>query len=130
MEAMVQSLSSSGPAANCNTGFLRDDAILVVTFVTDENDDAGDGSAGTPEGWKSALVAAKNNDENAIVTLGLFGDGSCSDAEAAPRLDEFVNLFGDNGFRGDICASNYQQFFLDAISTIDNVCDEFVPPAG
>ncbi len=141
MEAMVQAVTGGTPAEPCNQGFIRDDAILVVTFITDEDDGTGD-SAGTPAGWKQALVAAKNGDENAIVVLGLFGDndqpaGICQDladgndgAEAAPRLREFVDSFGDKGFFGSVCAPNYDSFFMEAVGLIDTTCDEFIPPAG
>lgn len=140
MEAMVQAVSSSTEAATCNTGFLRDDAILVVTFITDENDEVGD-SAGTPAGWKQALISAKNGDESAIVVLGLFGDndqpgGICQDlvdsdgAEPAPRLREFVDSFGDKGFFGSVCAPSYDEFFQQAVGLIDVTCDEFIPPQG
>jgi hypothetical protein len=140
MEAMVQAVTGGTPADGCNTGFLRDDAILVVTFITDENDAVGD-SAGTPAGWKQALISAKNGDESAIVVLGLFGDndqpgGICQDlvdadgAEAAPRLREFVDSFGDKGFFGSVCAPSYDEFFQEAVSLIDVTCDEFIPPEG
>ncbi|MCA9700173.1 MAG: hypothetical protein KC431_21795, partial [Myxococcales bacterium] len=55
MEAMVAAVSGQGAVGTCNDGFLRDDAILVVTFITDEDDDAGDGSAGTVDSWRQAL---------------------------------------------------------------------------
>ena len=143
MEAMVAAVSGNGPAGTCNEGFLRDDAILVVTFITDENDDAGDGSNGTVDGWRQALIAAKNGDESAIVVLGLFGDQDLPNpicppgdpnnggvAEPSPRLREFLDSWGERGFFGSICASSYDQFFLDAVSIIDTTCDDFVPPQG
>ncbi|MCA9705258.1 MAG: hypothetical protein KDK70_05355 [Myxococcales bacterium] len=142
MEAMVQAVTGGTPAEPCNEGFLRDDAILVVTFITDEDDGVGD-SAGTAAGWRQALIAAKNGDENAIVVLGLFGDndlpgGICQDltdmssdgAEAAPRLRQFVDSFGDKGFFGSVCAASYDPFFQEAVALIDTTCDEFIPPAG
>jgi hypothetical protein len=141
MEAMVQAVTPSTEAFACNEGFIRDDAILVVTFITDESDSNGD-SAGTPPGWKQALVAAKNGDESAIVVLGLFGDndqpgGICQDladgndgAEAAPRLREFVDSFSDHGFFGSVCAPSYDDFFMQAVGLIDTTCDEFTPPEG
>jgi hypothetical protein len=139
MEAMVQAVAPTGPAAECNAGFLRQDAILVVTFVTDEDDNFGDGSAGTPAGWKASLVAAKKGDESALVVLGLYGDndqpgGICgplvdqSGAEPSPRLREFVESFGDHGISGSICAPSYDAFFAEAVSLIESTCDEFVPP--
>lgn len=140
MEAMVQAVTGGTEADTCNAGFLRDDAILVVTFITDEDDNVGD-SAGTPAGWRQALISAKNGDENALVVLGLFGDndqpgGICQDlvdadgAEAAPRLREFVDSFGDKGFYGSVCAPSYDEFFQQAVSLIDVTCDEFIPPQG
>ncbi len=143
MEAMVAAVTPSTPAWGCNDGFLRDDAILVVTFITDEDDNVGDGSGGTVEGWRQALISAKKGDPNAIVVLGLFGDndqpgGVCAPfdpdasngAEPSPRLREFTESWGDHGVAGSVCAPSYQQFFVDAVSVIDTTCDAFVPPAG
>lgn len=141
MDAMVRAVSPNSDAATCNAGFLRDDAILVVTFITDENDNAGDGSSGNPAGWKTALVTAKQGNEAAIVVLGLFGDndqpggvcgafGGGDGAEPSPRLREFVESFGDHGIAGSVCAPSYEAFFRDAIAIIDTTCDEFVPPVG
>ncbi len=143
MEAMVNAVSGMGEVGMCNEGFLRDDAILVVTFITDENDDAGDGSNGTVEGWRQALIAAKNGDESAIVVLGLFGDQDLPNpvcppgdpnnggvAEPSPRLREFVDSWGERGFFGSICESSYDSFFLEAVGIIDTTCDDFVPPQG
>lgn len=129
MEAMVASLSNQNPVATCNSGFLRDDAILVVTFVTDEDDNEGDGSAGTYQTWRQALIDAKNGDEQAIVVLGLFGEpGNACGAESSPRLDDFLTSWGDKGLFGSICAEDYDDFFQSAVNTIDTTCDEFEPP--
>jgi hypothetical protein len=141
MDAMVEALAGAGAAAACNDGFLRDDAILVVTFITDEDDDPTD-STGSPEGWYDALVQAKHGDEEAVVVLGLFGDNDQPDgiceplshdfatgAEAAPRLREFVGLWGALGHVGSICAADYLPFFTSAVDSIGMACDEFVPPA-
>ncbi len=135
MQAMVAAVAPTGPSADCNLGFLRSDAILVVTFITDEDDDAGDGSLGTVEGWKASLVAAKKGDPTALVVLGLFGDGDkvnpvCAPdaAEPSPRLRAFVDSFGDHGVAGSVCAPSYEQFFQEAVAIIDTTCDGFIPP--
>lgn len=134
MEAMVAAVSGMGAVGQCNEGFLRDDAILVVTFVTDEDDDAGDGSTGTVETWRQALIDAKNGDEQAIVALGLFGDDDLPNpicnggAETSARLRAFLDSWGDHGFFGSICASDYDEFFQSAVDIIDTTCDEFMPP--
>ncbi len=127
MNALTAAVASAGEAATCNAGFLRDDAILVVTFITDEDDDQGDGSEGTPASWKTALVSAKNEDPEAIVMLGLFGHDGC--AEKSVRLEEFAASFGDHGFTGSICADSYDAFFADAVAIIEGTCDDFMPPS-
>ncbi|MBX7080173.1 MAG: VWA domain-containing protein [Nannocystaceae bacterium] len=143
MESMVAAVTPNTPAADCNTGFVRDDAILVVTFITDEDDAPSDGSSGTVDGWRQALIAAKKGDPNAVVVLGLFGDGdqpgaicppfnpdAASGAEPSPRLREFVDSWGDRGVAGSVCAASYQEFFEQAVGVIDTTCDEYIPPAG
>jgi hypothetical protein len=137
MEAMI---AASSPMLNmpggCDEGFLRSDAILVVVFITDEED--VDKSPGDPTSWHDDLLANKNNDPMAVAVLGLFGDGHLPNgicpplqddvgAEPSPRLQAFVDSFGDRGVAGSICANDYIPFFLDAVDVIDTTCDEFEP---
>lgn len=136
MEAMVQAATPQTDAFVCNEGFIRDDAILVVTFITDEDDGNGD-SAGTVEGWRQALIAAKNGDESAVVVLGLFGDndeaaGICTGdgAEPSARLRAFTESWGPRGIAGSVCANSYNSFFDEAVGVIDTTCEEFQPPEG
>ena len=130
MEAMTESIGPLLDPGECNEGFLRNDAILVVTFITDEEDE---GSMGDIASWKQALVDAKGGNEDAIVVLGLVGDpdvpnGVCNDqADAAPKLRSFAESF-TNGQWSSVCAPDYSPFFLDAVDSIDFVCDNFVPP--
>jgi hypothetical protein len=118
----------------CNAGFLRDDALLVITIITDEEDEK---SKGDPESWKRALLAAKNGNERALVVLGLLGDtkvpgglpgGPCDELYAtdSPRLRHFVEGF-ELGSLGSVCADDYSTFFAQAVSTIDTACAEFEP---
>jgi hypothetical protein len=132
-------------AGQCNEGFVRDDAVLVLTVMTDEEDDPNDGndpdpnSPGNPQSWHDEVVAIKNGDPDAVVVLGLVGDpdvngGVCPPldgtigAEAAPRLRQFVELFGDNGLWASICNPDYSSFFEEAVLKIDAACDGFEPP--
>jgi hypothetical protein len=134
MEAMVAAVADMGPASICNFEFLRDDAILVVTYVTDEDDNAGDGSTGDVNLWRQALIDAKGGNVDAIVTLGLFGDDDLPNAlcqggaETSPRLRAFLDSWGDKGRFGSICAQDYDDFFQSAVDLIDTTCDEFMPP--
>jgi hypothetical protein len=134
MEAMVTAVNpvAGGAAAECNAGFLRDDAPLVVVFVTDEDDAQGD-SSGTPEGWKQGLAAAKGGAAARIAVLGLFGDNDrpsaiceplvdSAGAESSERLREFVALFGDRGLRSSVCADHYGDAFADLLDVLDSMC--------
>jgi len=130
LEAVSEPMKQTGA---CNEGFLRDDAIAVVTFITDEED--FDKSPGDPASWHQGLVEAKGGNEDAVVVLGLIGDhdqpgGTCSnfdEAEPSPRLRAFVESFADRGFVGSVCAADYSPFFAQAVEIIDVTCDEFEP---
>lgn len=123
----------NGPGG-CNEGFLRDDAILVLTVISDANPYSGHLDMDVDvQAWHDALVEAKNGDPEAIVVLGLFEDGHLPDGtcqKGNPHYEEFVRTFGDKGYYGSVCAPDYTNFFLQAVSTIDAACDEFVPPQG
>lgn len=130
MEAMSLAVTNETAVGGCQEGFLRDDAILVVTFITDEEDG---GSTGTPAAWRQTLVDAKGGNEDAIVVLGLLGDagvagGTCNgdQADDAQALRTFAESFA-HGAWASVCAPSYNGFFEDAVSVIDTTCDEFVP---
>lgn len=124
-----------GTNYGCNAHFLRRDAVLVVTIVTDEDDTYTDG---TPAAWRERLLAVKGHDESALVMLALVGDedrsealpgGPCApeDADASPLLQEFVSGFR-YGSLGAVCAPDYSPFFAAAVEVIGNACRAFVPP--
>jgi hypothetical protein len=92
MLSMMQAIGPLNEAGECNEGFLRDDAILVLTTITDEEDDPNDAapnetpdgscvpadddvnSPGDPQLWYDAVLDAKNGDPEAMVVLSLIGD--------------------------------------------------------
>jgi hypothetical protein len=120
----------------CHPGFMRDDAVLVVTFITDE---AGNDWGGAPAAY-DALVAAKSGDPSAIVMLGLFGDThlpnavctttdqNMGGAHGGPHYQSYVESFGDRGHWCSVCLPEYSTCFHDAVSVIDTACEEFEPP--
>lgn len=132
MEAMVAAIAGLSKPGGCNEGFVRDDALLVVTYITDEEDD--EESNGNPVGWNASLVAAKSGAEKSLVVLGLIGDSDqpnpvcqMDQAEASPRLREFAESF-TYGSWGSICSLDYAPFFDAAVSVIDTACQQFEPP--
>ena len=130
IEALTAALTGQTAAGGCHEGFLRDDAILVVTVITDEDDHDSPGSAAA---WRDAIVQAKGDTETAVVVLGLLGDtdvrgGTCSGAEAedATKLRTFIELF-THGSWASVCEPTYDAFFAAAVAEIDITCDEFEP---
>jgi hypothetical protein len=130
MDAMVSAVGPEhGEPGGCNEGFVRDDAILVITIITDEPDDF---SVGDPADWADAVIAAKGGVPESVVVLGLVPDGDLDmplcggEAVLAPRITEFLQLFDSSG-RASICEPDYSPFFLDAVSVISVACDELEP---
>lgn len=130
MDALVAAVSDPiNGGGGCNQGFLREDAVLVVTFISD---DPNYEDAGVAMDWYNAVVTSKFNDSSAVVVLGLIpqppdcqqSDGKISGA----HWQEFVTLFGDNGLFGSVCSPEYVSFFGEAVSVIADACDNYTPP--
>jgi hypothetical protein len=134
MTGMLEAIGPLNGAGECNDGFLRDDAILVVTIITDDHtgwfgeDDAKNGD---PQAWFDEIVAIKDKPEN-VVVLGLYAlleDQSCIGfgPNESVKFIEFTEMFGDHGIIGTVCSDDYNSFFQDAVALIDTTCDEFEP---
>ncbi|MCX4240624.1 hypothetical protein [Paraliomyxa miuraensis] len=138
MDAMKNVVNGvhAGPG-QCNEGFLRDDALLVLVLITDEYDGQGDpegqASSGTPADWYNAVVTAKLGIPENAVALGLlnYAGGPCPPASTVydgVNMVNFVNMFGANGFLGGICEPDYGPVFAQAVGIIEEACNNFVPP--
>lgn len=141
MGAMVDALAMNG-AGQCNEGFVRDDAILVVTILSDALY-AGEAYQ-PPQAWYDALVTAKKGNAEAIVMLGLFrsdpavvpgpacqlGAGTCGSGgftNCDTTYEDLVYLFDDRGIANSICIDDFGPFFTSALDTIELTCDDFTP---
>lgn len=132
-DAMVAALSwpllgTHGYPTGCNQGFLRDDALLVVTIIADGADSY---SSGPAEAWLKVLMDAKNQDGDAfqllVITTDLDVGGLCGPYEGfVNRLRTFVDIV-PNGRIGSICAESYGPFFDLAIADVLERCDSFIP---
>jgi len=126
-------LADTGNIALCNDGFLRDDALLVLTIITDEEDDGG--SHGGPHAWYDAVVESKGGDPSRVVALSLLGrpePNACDlEPEVAPevadRIATFTELF-EHGDVADICATDYAPFFAASVVGIAEACAVVIPP--
>ncbi|MCR9165308.1 MAG: hypothetical protein ACE37F_23870 [Nannocystaceae bacterium] len=127
--AATKAITVQNEAGACNEGFLRDDALLVVTFITDDPPGANApsqfedaGYLAHPDRWFDALVAAKGGNPNNVVVLGIV-----SASFGAEVFVDFVSMFGDRGLLGEITAPSYDGFFEEAVALVDVACDEFEP---
>ena len=131
--AMQHALSSEflGPGG-CNEGFVRDDALLVITMITDVN---GVFNPGEVDDWASSAFSAKGGDPEAIVMLGVVPDSYYGDAPVCsgpggggfvPPHDELLAMF-PNMVRASVCEEDFSSFFDDAAALVLDVCESFVP---
>ena len=117
----------------CNSGFLREDALLVVTLIQDNYDED---SLGTVEEWIEALRAAKHYDDDAFAVLVLTTDVDvdyqqlCHPNEFDPEKNRLRLLAEgvEHGFIGSICLETYASFFAEHVGALVDLCDDFIPP--
>jgi hypothetical protein len=128
-DAIVAALAPElrAPGA-CNAGFFRDDALLVLVIITDEDDFH---SAGEPQDWANAVLDLKLGHSTNATVLGLLPRPSPNQCDGptseALRLRSFVESF-TFAHLGDVCAPSYAGDFAAALDTIDAACDAFVRP--
>jgi hypothetical protein len=118
----------------CNAGFLREDALLVVAFVSDFNDTE---SKSWPYQQYDAIIAAKK-DPNAVVMLGVVPQPLEEGAQEIPgcvyesdpinkgKIRDLIDRFPHRAY-GDICADSYAPFLDQAAGLIGEVCGSFIP---
>jgi hypothetical protein len=129
MDALVAAMDPAiNDAGGCNAGFLRDDAILVITFLSD---DPNYEDAGVATDWYDAVVAVK--DPEAVAVLGLTpafdGCGPDNRPDKGAHWSEFIQLWGARGLEASICEPSYGAFFQQAVEIIDETCENFTEPS-
>jgi hypothetical protein len=145
--ALADAITEQAAPGMCNEGFRRDDAVLVVTIISDEEDSPHDGpplgdndlnSPGGPKLWTEGLVEAGHGNDEAVVVLALVGDSDLPDALCAPydagagaeggkRLRKLAEAF-PYGSWASVCQDDYAEFFNQAVADIDSACSGFRPP--
>ena len=120
--AVSPELTGSG---GCNEGFLRDDALLVVTFVTNMLYDVD--SDGTPASWAQAVLDAKGGDPNSIVMF-YIGPPSLEwcDAQKNNRACDFIEYFPFRAV-GYALDPSYGPAFDAATDLAIEACSKFIP---
>lgn len=126
-------------ADGTNAGFLRDDALLAIVYLTDEDDcsrrdnnfsitaTAPCTTVGTQE-WVDFFDDLKG-DRGRWATAVIAGPTSCSssfgEAAAATRLQQFVTQTGENAVFASICEGNLSGALTQALDTFTSACETF-----
>jgi hypothetical protein len=130
-DAMIAALSPKlNGAGGCNEGFLRDDALLVVAFISDNSDFK---SMSYAKQQYEAIIAAKG-DPDAVVMLAVtpqpLGDKEpmpgCTYNDGPLEFSELFSRFSHTVY-GDSCAPSYAPFFDAAVDKIGEACGSFIP---
>ncbi len=130
-----------------NAGFLRENALLAVIILSDENDCSREDNNFTsttaggvcadaelrPVADYVAFLDTVKGARGRWATAVIAGDTDCSsdfgDAVQATRLQQFVEQTGENAIFSSICAGDLATALMDAIETFDAACQSF-PPIG
>lgn len=121
LAALTEAVSDLDQPGLCNDGFIRDDALLVVVIVSDEDD------PGPVEFRYERLVEAKGGHADNVVVVGLINepDTECSLTGYAREgffLAEFIGMF-TYGFVAPVC-SDYTSTFQQAIAVVEEACSD------
>jgi hypothetical protein len=133
-----------------NAGFLRDDALLAVVFLTDEDDCStplasfeaqNDSCVPPPPGLVSipsylqVLDTAKGGGSSgrsrwasAVIAGPNDCDSNFGSARTATRMLEFVRQAGSNAVFSSICSGDLSGALTQALGTFQAACNNFQPP--
>jgi hypothetical protein len=113
-----------------NAGFLRQNALLVVVAITDEDEQPVPNASA--QQIYDRLVAVKG-DVKRMVLLGIGGASACAGAygtaKHATKLQAITALFSaqQRGVFWDLCQGNLDQGLTAALQTIEQACRELPP---
>lgn len=128
-----------------NTGWRRDDALLGIVMLTDENDCSYETPVSLPfaQSLCDSMMEPVSNyvgfldtytgDRGRWATAVIAGPGpsSCDSsfggADYCERLDEFVQMTGTNAVFSSICEGDLTVGLADALELFSAACDEFPP---
>jgi hypothetical protein len=117
-------------AGDQNAGFVRDDAVLFVVAITDEDEQPAPGRSA--QEIADALIASKGAIEN-VVFLGIGGDSACDGpyggAEEAGLLRDVAGVFAgaNRGMFWDLCDGDLEGAFQAALQIVEGACEDFEP---
>jgi len=118
-------VAAVGPEINapggCNEGFLRDDALLMMTLVTRTVDHSK--KVIYPWDWYDAVVAAKNGDPSSVIAL-VIGNAECPFPE--DYSCQLAKMF-EHHVIVEIDEPDYGPAFDTATDLVAVACEDFIP---
>jgi len=118
-------------STGANVGFSRDDALLVIVAITDEDEQPTPDM--TAQEVYNRIVATKGGDVRRVVFLGIGGGSNCTgaygSADQAVKLKQITDLFTaqNRGVWWDLCVGNLEDGLDVAFNVIETACDELPP---
>ena len=115
----------SNDPGGCNPGFLRDDALLMATFIQANPDNGGGGleSDGFAEDWAKAVLDAKHGDPESVVMLSFGWTHEWGDYD---EITKMARMF-PYGRYVDSYETDYATAFAEAAGLVETACAVFVP---
>lgn len=135
---------------NTNAGFLREDALLAVVFLTDEDDcstpraafTANDDSCVPPppglvsiatymgvlDTVKGGGSAGRSRWASAVIAGERDCDSAFGSARTATRMAQFVTQSGPNAVFSSICSGDLAGGLTAALNGFKAACQNFQPP--
>ena len=115
----------SNDPGGCNAGFLRDDALLMVTFIQGNPDHGGGGTESDDyaEDWAKAVLDAKHGDPESVVMLTF----ASPEWEPGDEIWKMAKMFPYRKIHGSIF-DDYGPAFAEATMLVETACAGFVAP--
>lgn len=120
-----------------NAGFLRDDSLVFVVMLTDE--DTHDQSLARMVDIRTRMLDAVGGDLSRLVVLGIAANGGTFEApksvcsgpygKAAParRLGAIIGSLRERGVLQDICGGDLASSFTGVLDDVVSACQAFEP---
>lgn len=117
--------------------FLRDDALLALVVISDEDDGGGDHDAvqkpspiDTPESYAKSFDGVKGGYRGRWATAVIAGERYCLDgqfgtADQAVRLQQFADIAKPNSVFSSICSKDFTTSLKEAFDVFASACKGF-----
>lgn len=110
-----------------NTGFIREEALLFLIFISDEEDASEMSNSAIRQG----LLDLKDGDEDFVYVATMAGgptSGCQSDffgeADPTPQIIAFADLFGDHGRHFNMCNTSAASALAAMVTMLTQACQE------